>query len=89
METQLKLLTVEKAAAALDCHSETIRRAIRSGRLGCYRFGGLIRISPEQLRQFLDASFCPAKSPPDPTTSQRDVVNDFRRHRSIRKALGQ
>ena len=40
-----KLFTVEVIADQLGMHPETIRRAIRSGRMGCYRLGGCVRIS--------------------------------------------
>jgi excisionase family DNA binding protein len=55
-----RLMTVAGAAAALTRHPETVRRAIRAGRLGCYRIGGCTRISPEQLEAYLTASELPA-----------------------------
>jgi excisionase family DNA binding protein len=55
-----RLMTVARVAAQLDCHPETIRRAIREGRLACYRMRGCTRISPEHLQAYLDAFECRA-----------------------------
>ena len=60
------LLTVAAAAARLDCSPETVRRAIRAGRLACYRIGGCTRIAPEHVAAFLETRLCPARDPQDP-----------------------
>jgi excisionase family DNA binding protein len=93
-KTPPRLMTVARAAAALDCHPETVRRAIRSGRLACYRMRGCTRISPEHLQAYLDASFHPAKSADDEPVATlgarsgvRDVAGQFRLERRMRAAL--
>ena len=46
-------LTVESAAALLDCHPDTVRRLIANGDLKAYRVGRLIRIKPADLDRAL------------------------------------
>lgn len=59
------LFTIPAAAARLSVHPETLRRAIRAGTLSCYRIGGCIRISDDQLTAYLDSALCPARAPTD------------------------
>ena len=63
------LLTVEAAAERLGCAPETVRRAIRAGRLACYRLGGCIRIAPEHLSAFLESHLCPVRDQTAPASS--------------------
>src|SRR6185312_13526355 len=56
-----RLMTVETVASQLDVHPETLRRAIRSGKLACYRLSGCIRIAPEQLAAYLESHLCPVQ----------------------------
>jgi excisionase family DNA binding protein len=67
------LMTAARAAEILGCHPETIRRAIRSERLSCYRFGGCTRISPEHLQSYLDAALCPARDQTDLSSSPTEA----------------
>lgn len=48
-----ELLTVREAAEYLSCNPETIRRAIRDGRLEAYKLGRDHRISRLSLDNFL------------------------------------
>lgn len=56
-------------------HPETIRCAIRSKRLACYRLNGSVRISPEQLAAYLADNFYRA----DETRSAIEPGISFRR----------
>jgi excisionase family DNA binding protein len=67
-----RLLTITKAAEQFDCHPETLRRAIRAGKLACYRFGGAVRLSPEHLQAWMDAALCPARDPQDQSLSHAE-----------------
>jgi hypothetical protein len=76
-----RLMTVARAVAELDCHPETIRRAIRRGDLACYRMMGCTHIAPEHLQAYLDASFNPARTlnePVNATVEQKDMVEMVR-----------
>ncbi len=64
-----KLFTVEVVAGQFGVHPETIRRAIRSGRMGCYRLGGCIRVSADQLAAYLEASLCSSRKQDLPTSA--------------------
>jgi excisionase family DNA binding protein len=50
-----ELLTVERAAEHVGCHVETLRRAIRSGRLQAARVGSQWRVGPEALAEWMVA----------------------------------
>ena len=63
------MLTVRKAAALLDMHPETLRRAIRAGKLACYKPGRCARITETQLQAYLDAHLCPARDQTDPASN--------------------
>ena len=63
------MLTVRKAAVLLDVHPETLRRAIRAGKLACYKPGRCARISEQQLQAYLDAHLCPARDQTDPVSN--------------------
>jgi excisionase family DNA binding protein len=47
-----KAYTVSSLAEHWDCSEGVIRKAIADGRLGCFRLGTLIRISPEEVARF-------------------------------------
>jgi excisionase family DNA binding protein len=92
------LLTVIQAARTLGCHPETIRRAIRRGDLSCYKFGGCIRLSLEQLQAYLDTALCPARGRKSPNSSstgkdttssggKAERVDEFRQERRTESAL--
>lgn len=63
------LLTVEAAAHQLGVHPETVRRAIRSKKLACYRFAGCIRVSPDHLTAYLETHLCPAQGQTVPSST--------------------
>lgn len=48
------LMTIAEAAALLKVHPETIRRAVRNGKLEAYRRPGMTRISVPALQAYLD-----------------------------------
>ena len=98
MSDHPRLLTIAAAADQLDLNPETIRRAIRAGRLACYRLGGCTRIAPEQLAAYLESSLCPARETKSLTLSpeegsgqssggKTDSVDEFRRERTMNRAL--
>lgn len=85
-------MTVADAAACLECAPETVRRAIRGGKLACYRLGGCIRISADQLGAYLEASLCPAREQNSPAAAMDDhdqtsAVDVFRHQQRVRRAL--
>ncbi len=87
-----KLFTVEFVAEQFNVHPETIRRAIRSRRMGCYRLGGCIRVSTEQLAEYLGSILCSSREQNLPaafvaTHDQTSAVAEFRRGRRMRRAL--
>jgi len=55
-EKVLELMTVEEAARRAACHVETIRRAIRVGRLHASRIGSRWRVSPDDLQTWMSAA---------------------------------
>jgi excisionase family DNA binding protein len=90
METP-PMMTVAQAAQRLGCNPETLRRAIRQGRLACYRFGGCTRLSEEHLRAYLDSALRPARDPKptgaDESGGMAVVLDEFRLKRRIDAAL--
>ncbi|WP_408869689.1 helix-turn-helix domain-containing protein [Brytella acorum] len=54
------LLTVRAAAIVTGLCEETIRRAIRAGRLEAYRRHRATRIRPDALNAYMDSYLCPA-----------------------------
>jgi excisionase family DNA binding protein len=85
---QPRPLTIAAAAEILTVHSETIRRLIRAGKLGCLKIGGYIRISRPQIEEYLKASERPAGGAEinDHPKTER-AVEVFRREQRINKAL--
>ena len=67
-----RLMTVAAAAAELDCHPETIRRAIRAGKIAHYRLMGMIRVSPEQIAAFVESCLQPARDTEDKQSTAID-----------------
>lgn len=61
-----RTITISAAAAQLGVHPETLRRAIRAGKMACYRMGGCVRLAPEHIDAYLESSLCPARDPQDP-----------------------
>lgn len=56
MPTAKTTFTLAEAAALLSCHSETLRRAIRDGKLRAAKLGKSFRISRSDLESFWSAS---------------------------------
>jgi excisionase family DNA binding protein len=54
-EVPAPLLTVAEVASTLRVDVTTVYRYIRSGTLGCVRFGGSVRVPVSELREFLNA----------------------------------
>jgi excisionase family DNA binding protein len=93
-----RIYTTATAAAALGYHVETVRRAIREGRLACYRPGRAARISEEHLQAWLKASECPARDPQDQSSNgteadgassggTMDLGAELRQERRMNQAL--
>jgi excisionase family DNA binding protein len=63
------MLTVKNVAARLGLSNSQIYALIASGKLSCHRFGngrGALRVSEEQLAQFIEASkITPAATIPE------------------------
>jgi excisionase family DNA binding protein len=55
------LLSINTAAAQLDCHPETLRRIIRRGELTAVKVGRDWRVRETDLDNFLTARTVPAK----------------------------
>ncbi|KXV51115.1 hypothetical protein AD944_02990 [Acetobacter tropicalis] len=53
-------LTVPEAASLVRRHPETLRRAIRQGRLAAWRQPGCTLVSVEALMAFMEGFLCPA-----------------------------
>jgi excisionase family DNA binding protein len=51
-----KLRTIDDTAEILNVSTRTVRRLIDSGALSVHRFGRLIRISDEAIRELLAAN---------------------------------
>lgn len=62
------LMTVEQAARRASTHPETIRRAVRDGRLPAGRVGRSLRIAPDALSAWLSG---PHGAPQQPSRSPR------------------
>ncbi|WP_390614214.1 helix-turn-helix domain-containing protein [Gluconacetobacter diazotrophicus] len=54
-------MTVAAAASIAGLHIDTLRKAIREGRLEAYRRPRATRVTPEALRAYMDLYLCPAK----------------------------
>ncbi len=55
----MNMLKIQEVAKQLNCSESLVRNLIGSGRLRCYRLGkgqGAIRVSAEQLADFLDTA---------------------------------
>ena len=50
------IMTVAECAARLSVSSETIRRELRSGRLGGLKIRSAIRITEDDLRAYIDGA---------------------------------
>lgn len=85
-----RLLTVAEAAERLGLHPETVYKAVRTGRLACYRLQGAIRIAPEHLSDYLAANLCPAHSPAVVAAPRTDVpspIAQFQAKRRFQRAI--
>jgi excisionase family DNA binding protein len=47
---------VKEVAAELNVCLGAVYKAIAQRKLACHRFGGAIRISPEELQEYIEAS---------------------------------
>lgn len=50
-----KLLTVQEVAGRLGLHHQTLRQAIKSGRLNALRIGRVLRIRPSDVELFIQS----------------------------------
>jgi excisionase family DNA binding protein len=50
----MEFVEIAAASAWLGVHRQTVRKYVRAGRLGCYRFGNRVRFTPQQIMDFLD-----------------------------------
>ncbi|GAB6854206.1 hypothetical protein JCM15831A_12300 [Asaia astilbis] len=93
-----RLLTVKKAASEIHVCAETVRRAIRAGKLAAYRRPGGYRVSTTDLQAYMDTYHCPASEMINPTWNyvaangrssggKREKENDFRLAQRTRNAL--
>lgn len=64
-----ELLTVAEVAERFKLSAETVRRAIRTERLACYRVLGCTRISPADLAAYLESARCPASDLQTPNSA--------------------
>lgn len=56
LASDLDMFTVEEVADALRLNHVTVRRMLQEGDIGGYKFGGVLRISKQDLLNFLAAS---------------------------------
>jgi excisionase family DNA binding protein len=54
LEARLKFFTLADVAEIADVSPRTVRRWLKSGDLVAHRFGGVVRISEHDLRDFLN-----------------------------------
>lgn len=79
MTNPTPLLTVQEVADRLQLSSSAVYRLVESGRLACHRLGsgrGVIRVSEEDLRRYLDGcrhGARPAERPAPPRPSLRHL----------------
>jgi excisionase family DNA binding protein len=50
----MRFFTIAEVAEIVEVATRTVRRWIRSGDLVAHRFGGAVRISEDDLRDFFD-----------------------------------
>jgi len=90
------LLTVQQAAVWLNCHPETVRRAIRAGKLAAYRRTNCTRVSEADLVAYLNTFYQPAEPGADVASQDetrlaalqsKKAVDDFRLALRIKRAL--
>jgi excisionase family DNA binding protein len=60
-----RVMSLAAAASMLQVHPETLRRAIRAGKLTAYKVGRVARVSHDQIQSYLDASLCQDQDPMD------------------------
>lgn len=60
-----RYMTVAKAASIADLHIDTVRKAIRQGKLEAYRRPRATRVTPEALKAYMDLYLCPARDQND------------------------
>lgn len=69
-----RYLTIHEVAARTGQHIETVRRAIRAGRLAAYRIPKNTRITEEAFQDYLRSYHCPAHGTTN-RTSNYDAGN--------------
>ena len=86
------LLTIQQVAEQLKMHPETVRKIVRARRIGFYKLQGCIRISPEEIAEFLASCLSPA----EPAVSlaqaveqprQGSAIEMIQRNRRMQRAL--
>ncbi|GAJ30586.1 helix-turn-helix domain-containing protein [Acidomonas methanolica] len=91
-------MTVPEAAMAVRRHPETLRRAIREGRLAAWRQRGCTLVSVADLMAYMEGFLCPAQKMKTPTSNsgaasitssggKRENDVDFRLAQRMRSAL--
>ena len=50
----MRFFTIAEVAEIVEVTTRTVRRWLKSGDLVAHRFGGVVRISEDDLRDFLD-----------------------------------
>jgi len=68
-----ELFTAEEVARRLKCNPETVRRAIRTGRLAFYKLNGCNRVSLPDLAAYLESNRCPVQGQTDPSSSSGEA----------------
>lgn len=93
-----RYLTIQEVASRTGQHPETVRRAIRAGRLAAYRIPKNTRVTEEAFQDYIRSYHCPAHA----TTSRisnydagngassggkKESGSDFRQVLRTRRAL--
>ncbi|WP_394356096.1 helix-turn-helix domain-containing protein [Brytella acorum] len=92
-------LRVSEAAALVRRHPETLRRAIREGRLTAWRQPGCTLVSVEALMVFMEGFLCPAREMKNPISNpgagngvssggKRENDVDFRLAQRMKRRVG-
>jgi len=54
MVEDMQFYDIKETAEKLEVSVRTVRRYIKDGRLDAYKIGNKIRVTPENLRQFIE-----------------------------------
>jgi len=66
-----QLLRIPAVARILDVHERTVERYVEEGKLAVVRFGGNVRVRPEELERFIQSSEDAASRPKAAPTSRK------------------